>query len=454
MRLHDTLTNKEREFTQDGDHVNLYVCGITPYAPSHLGHAMTFVIFDVLRRYLEHKGFNVMHVQNFTDIDDKIIQHSKEQGLSPEELAEKFMSEYFREMDALNVKRAHVYPRATEEVPGMVSMIQKLEELGHAYAVGSDVYFRVRSKVDYGKLSHRSLDESIAGARVEVNDMKEDPMDFALWKAAKSGEPSWDSPWGKGRPGWHIECSVMSLKYLEGVIDIHGGGQDLMFPHHENEIAQSEAYTGEQPSVKFWMHSGLLQLDQGKMSKSIGNLVTIGKAMELYGGDVLRLFFLSSHYRSPLSYSTESLEGSKQALDRLVTALRPSVPIDLDTVIDTNSYMESFYVAMDDNMNTPKAIAALFDLTRTINRHKDKGHNVGDAQQTLRELAGVLGLVLEEPDSSSSSNITSFVELLIDVRLKLRKDKNYDLSDTIRQGLEGLGVIIEDTQDGTTWRLS
>jgi len=454
MRLHDTLTNQEREFTHDGDHVNLYVCGVTPYAPSHLGHAMTFIIFDVLRRYLEHKGFNVMHVQNFTDIDDKIIQHSQEQGIPSEELAEKCISQYFEDMDALNVKHAHEYPRATQEVPEMVAMIQKLQELGHAYVVGGDVYFRVRSNVDYGKLSHRSLDESIAGARVEVNDMKEDPMDFALWKAAKSGEPSWDSPWGKGRPGWHIECSVMSLKYLDGVIDIHGGGQDLMFPHHENEIAQTEAYTGEQPSVRFWMHSGLLQLDQGKMSKSIGNLVTIEKAIEAYGGNVLRLFFLSSHYRSPLRYSSESLERSKQAFARLVGAIRPSVAIDSDTAIDTDSYTESFHMAMDDNINTPKAIAVLFELARAINRHKDEGYGVDEAQQTLRELAGILGLVLEDPDFGSSANITPFVELLIDVRLRLRKGENYDMADTIRQGLAGLGVTIEDTQDGTQWRLS
>ena len=317
MKLSDTLTGEKRDFAPAGDTVRMYVCGVTPYSSAHVGHAMSYIVFDVLHRYLEFRGFSVRRVQNFTDIDDKLIDRAAQEGATVEALAEKHIAEYFEDMAALNVREADLYPRATQEIPKIVEVISGLIDSGHAYASGGDVYFRVRSAADYGKLSHRSLDSMRAGARIEPGVEKEHPMDFALWKSAKAGEPAWESPWGPGRPGWHIECSAMALRYLGESIDIHGGGQDLVFPHHENETAQSEAFTGARPFASFWLHNGLLNLDSEKMSKSLGNLVTIRDALQRYSADAIRLSVLNAHYRSPGYYSDEALAGAERAAGRL-----------------------------------------------------------------------------------------------------------------------------------------
>ena len=317
MKLSDTLTGEKRDFAPAGDTVRMYVCGVTPYSSAHVGHAMSYIVFDVLHRYLEFRGFAVRRVQNFTDIDDKLIDRAAQEGVSVHELAERHIAEYFEDMAALNVRPADEYPRATEELPKIVEVISGLIASGHAYESAGDVYFRVRSVEDYGKLSHRSLDQMRAGARIEPGVEKEHPMDFALWKSAKPGEPAWDSPWGGGRPGWHIECSAMALRYLGEEIDIHGGGLDLVFPHHENEIAQSEAFTGARPFSAFWLHNGLLNLDAEKMSKSLGNLVTIRDALSRYSADAVRLSVLNAHYRSPGYYSDDALAASERAVARL-----------------------------------------------------------------------------------------------------------------------------------------
>ena len=324
MKLYNTLTGQVEEFVPvDANEVKMYVCGVTPYSSTHVGHALSYVVFDTLRRYLEYQGYSVRHVQNFTDVDDKIIQRAQESGVSEDELVDEFIGDYFNTMDALNIQRATEYPRATREIPRILDAIAGLIDRGHAYPAAGDVYFRVTSKDDYGKLSHRTLDSMIAGARIQVDENKEHPMDFVLWKGAKPGEPSWDSPWGPGRPGWHIECTAMSLEYLGEQLDIHGGGQDLVFPHHENEIAQSECYTGSKPFARYWMHNGLLQLGSDKMSKSLGNLVSVVEALERYSPDAMRLYFLSSHYRSPLAYSNEGAAAIERSLDRIRHALAP-----------------------------------------------------------------------------------------------------------------------------------
>lgn len=451
MRIYNTLSGKSEEFAAPNGKVNMYVCGITPYSASHIGHAMMSVIFDVVRRYLEFKGFDVRHVQNFTDIDDKMITAANQMGIDVSELAERNIADYLAEMDALNVVRAHEYPRATAEIGQIIEIISKLVEKGYAYSVDGDVYFRVRRNEDYGKLSHRDLDSMLAGARVEIDERKEDVMDFALWKSQKPGEPAWESPWGMGRPGWHIECSAMSIKYLGTSIDIHGGGQDLIFPHHENEIAQSESFTDEVPFSRFWMHNGMLRLGEDKMSKSIGNIVTVGEALENYSSDALRLFFLSSHYRGPLMYTEANVASQERALERLKNAVRPAPSAPGGSVVDANSFKERFVEAMDDDFNTPRALAAMFDLVREINRCKDDGTDVSGAQDTLRELSGILGVTLE--DASESSDAGPFVQLLVDVRTELRAARQFDIADSIRDRLSQMGVTIEDHPGGTDWRI-
>lgn len=452
MRLYDTLTAEKRDFAPLGDEVKMYVCGITPYSASHVGHAMSYIYFDVLRRWLESKGWKVRHVQNFTDIDDKIIDRAQREGLTARELADRYIAEYFEDMDTLNVRRAHLYPRATESIGLMIGMIQRLIERGYAYVSPlGDVYFRVLMAKGYGKLSHRTLEGMMAGARVEPEAGKEHPMDFALWKAAKPGEPWWDSPWGKGRPGWHIECSAMSLHYLGETLDIHGGGQDLIFPHHENEIAQSEAYTGKEPFVRWWVHNGLLRLGLDKMSKSLGNLVTIKEALARFSPDALRLFFLSSHYRSPLTWSEEGVASADRALERLRSALRDGPGPTDGPPLDPSPYVNRFIQGMDDDLNTPQALAALFDLAREINRAREGGAYVGHAQTTLRQLAGTLGLTLQEPVRADLT-ARPFIELLIEVRSELRKIRQYALADRIRSRLLDMGIALEDTPQGTRWR--
>ena len=451
MKIHNTLSGKTEDFEALDGKVNMYVCGITPYSASHIGHAMMSVIFDVVRRYLEFKGYDVRHIQNFTDIDDKMILAANSTGIDVADLAESNITDYLAEMDALNVARAHEYPRATAEIGKITEIIAKLIEKGYAYPVAGDVYFRVNRDEDYGKLSHRDLDGLIAGARVEVDERKEDAMDFALWKSQKPGEPAWDSPWGMGRPGWHIECSAMAIKYLGSSIDIHGGGRDLIFPHHENEIAQSESFTDEVPFSRFWMHNGMLRLGEDKMSKSIGNIVTVGEALSSYSPDALRLFFLSSHYRAPLLYTEANVAGQERALERLKNAVRPASAASVGSTIDASPAKAQFVEAMDDDFNTPRALAAMFDLAREINRGKDEGADVLGAQDTLRELSGVLGISLDK--TAETSGAGPFVQMLVNVRTELRAARQFDIADSIRDRLSELGVTIEDTPEGTEWRI-
>lgn len=449
MKLYNTLSGHAEEFNPQGETVSMYVCGITPYSAAHVGHAMRAVVFDVLRRYLSHKGHTVRHVENFTDIDDKMIDGAARVGVSVSDLAESNIESYLIEMDGLNILRAHEYPRATAEIDKIVEMIVGLVDRGYAYPAGGDVYFRVRAAQDYGKLSHRDIDKLLSGARVSVSEDKEDALDFALWKSQKPGEPAWESPWGPGRPGWHIECSAMALEYLGETIDIHGGGQDLVFPHHENEVAQSESFTGKIPFARHWVHNGLVRLGEDKMSKSLGNMVTIGQALEEHSSDALRLFFLSSHYRSPLTYTQESVEAQERAADRLRSAVSVADNANGD-VLDVTGHRQRFRDAMDDDLNTPQALAAVFDLARDIHRARDAGGNVTDAQIAMRDLTGVLGLTLQA--RRAESDAAPFIDLLIDVRRLLRSAKQFELADGIRDRLVDLDVQLEDTPDGTVWK--
>ena len=452
MRLYDTLSGEQRELVPAGDKVKMYVCGITPYAPCHVGHAMSYIIFDVLRRYLEFRGYQVQHLQNFTDVDDKIIQRAQQEGVSIQDLAEHYIAEFLANMDSLNVLRAHQYPRATEEIPRIVEIISTLMEKGYAYQSNGDVYFRVSRASGYGKLGHRTHESMLAGARVEPDAAKEDPVDFALWKGAKAGEPFWSSPWGPGRPGWHIECTTMSLIYLGETLDIHGGGQDLVFPHHENELAQSEAYTSKTPFVGHWVHNGLLHMGEDKMSKSLGNLVSVTSALKQHGSDAFRLFFLSSHYTSPQTYSEDGFIAMERAAERLRTPLRQfSQDGDVDG-LDPEPYQERFIRAMDSDLNTPQALAVLYDLAHEINREAEASKGIGAAQQMLLKLGGVLGLTFKGSRPEEGQAIEPFVVLLINTRTELRAANQYTLADTIRSGLADLGIILEDTSRGTIWR--
>jgi cysteinyl-tRNA synthetase len=453
MRVFNTLTGQEEDFYPLGDVVTMYVCGITAYDESHIGHAMAYVIYDVIKRYLKFRGYKVKHVQNFTDIDDKIIERANELGIAPADLASKYTNVYLANMAALNVEPADIYPRATEEIAKIIEIIGSLVTNGYAYGFDGSVYFRVRSFHDYGKLSRRNLEDMIA-KETSCEAGKEYPLDFALWKASKPGEPFWDSPWGKGRPGWHMECSAMALKYLGDTIDIHGGGQDLVFPHHENEIAQSESFTGRTPFVRYWLHSGLMQQNKQKMSKSIGNLVNIKDILERFSSDAVRLFILGSHYRSPLTYSEQALEASERSAERLRSALaqRPGVNGGRST-LDTTPFEQRFIEAMDDDFNTAQAIAALFALSKEINRGAEESTNVTEAQQTLLKLAGVLGLTLKEK-ARAISDAHPFISLLVSTRDDLRRNQQWQLADDIRRKLTDLGVTLEDTPQGTTWKFS
>jgi cysteinyl-tRNA synthetase len=480
MKVYSTLSGQKAEFSPQGAEVKIYVCGVTPYDHCHIGHAMSYIVFDVIRRYLRFRGYKVKYVQNVTDIDDKIIDRANKLGISPSELAEKYTSSFFEDMDALNIERADIYPRATEEIPKIIEVIQGLIDKGYAYPAGGSVYFRVRKVADYGKLSHRSLEAMRAAEGAMGSEEKEDAMDFALWKASKPGEPWWESPWGGGRPGWHIECSAMSLKYLGDTLDIHGGGQDLIFPHHENEIAQSESFTGVKPFVKYWMHNGLVQLGEDKMSKSLGNLITIKQALGKYSPDAIRLFILSSHYRSPLKYSEEGLEAAENARERLLRVVSRDDPTGgKGEAFDAEPYRKQFIEAMDDDFNTAKALGILFDLASTINQAGDAGINYSNAQSTLLSLAReVLGLKLEfkppvqmielKPIAIKTSVVSPTLILsakptpeleervnrLVEKRVKCRQEKNWQQADEIRKRLAELGVILEDTPQETKriWR--
>ncbi|MDP2932248.1 MAG: cysteine--tRNA ligase [Chloroflexota bacterium] len=436
MKVHNTLSGQKEEFLPPGSEVRMYVCGVTPYDDSHIGHAMSYIIFDVIRRYLRYRGYKVRYVQNITDIDDKIIARANKLGISAGELAEKFINSFFQDMASLNIERADVYPRATEEIPKIIEIVEGLVAKGHAYPVQGSVYFRVRSDADYGKLAHRTLEPMMAGARIEPGEEKEHPMDFALWKAVKPGEPSWPSPWGPGRPGWHIECSAMSLKYLGNQLDIHGGGQDLIFPHHQNELAQSESFTGVKPFVKYWLHNGLLQFGEEKMSKSLGNLVTIKDALRKYSADAIRIFILSSHYRSPLTYSEAALEAAQRGAERLRQAAQMQGKTQIYGERVIKPYRQRFIDAMDDDFNSAQALAALFDLSREINRETDEGHTIIGAQRMFLDMASVLGLTLTIPEELSfeaklykevqdlhqNNNITELRDKLKDSLKQLEKD--------------------------------
>ncbi len=451
MKITNTLSGLKEAFIPQGEEVKMYVCGITPQSEAHIGHAMSYINFDAIRRYLRFRGYKVRCVQNFTDIDDKIINKAAALGVSISELAEKNMADFMTDMDALNVSRMDLYPRATQEIPKIIEIVQGLVDKGFAYPAEGSVYFRVTRLENYGNLAHRTLDQMMAGARIEPGDEKENPMDFVVWKAAKPGEPSWDSPWGKGRPGWHIECSAMSLRYLGDTLDIHGGGQDLIFPHHENEIAQSESFTGKKPFVKYWMHNGLLRLGEEKMSKSIGNIISIKQALSKYSVDAIRIFILGSHYRSPLTYSPEALEAAEKGAARLRQALESSTSGGKSISLDTAGVRKRFMESMDDDFNTPQALAVLFDLTRELNRLRDEGEDISRAQNLLKELSEVLGLTLKGVGKTAGGS-DQFIQLLLDTRNGLRQAKQYQLADDIRKRLEDLGVLIEDTAGGTTWK--
>jgi cysteinyl-tRNA synthetase len=461
LKVHSTLSREKEEFVPlEGNQVKMYVCGPNVYGPCHVGHAMSYLVFDVIRRYLEYRGYEVKHVQNFTDIEDRIIETANSLGVTVNELAQKYMARFLREMDALNVQRAHHYPRATEVIPKIQEIVQGLIDKGHAYEVDGDVYFRIASDADYGKLTRQSLEAMQAGARVGVDERKEHALDFALWKAAKPGEPSWDSPWGKGRPGWHIECSAMALEFLGDQIDIHGGGRDVIFPHHEDEIAQSESYTGKVPFVKYWMHNGLLRPseEQEKMTRHLGNFVSCEQALERYNPDAIRLFILSSHYRSPITWTEEGIMAADRGLERLRAALRPA-SVDPgsggeDLMAAAEEAREKFMEAMDDDFNTARAIAYLFDLARAINQGRDAGvpaEALTPAQEVLRELVDVLGFTLQEPKGPSEAE--PFIDLLLSLRNDLRAAKEYELADKIRAELAKLGIVVEDGPEGSTWRV-
>jgi len=451
MKVFNTLTGQKEDFHDRNGVVTMYVCGITAYDKCHVGHAMTYIIFDVIRRYLRFKGYKVKYVQNFTDIDDKIIDRANQLGMPASELASKYVDLYFADMDALNIQRADIYPKASEEMPKVIEIIQRLLVKGYAYESEGSVYFRVRNFPDYGKLSHRNLADMISKVSA-YEETKEYPLDFAVWKAAKPDEPFWESPWGRGRPGWHIECTAMALTYLGDSIDIHGGGQDLVFPHHENEIAQSESSSGVTPFVRYWLHSGLMQQDKQKMSKSTGNLVCVEDVLDLFSADAIRLFVLGSHYRSPLGYSEEALEAGERGVERLGSALgQKSSEEEEHAMLDAKPFEQKFVEAMDDDFNTAQAIAVLFELTREINRGAEQGANITEAQHTMLKLAGILGLTLEEK-TQTTSDTEAFISLLAFTRDDLRRNQQWQLADKIRDGLADLGIILEDTPQGTRWK--
>ena len=462
MKLYNTMTMQKEEFVplQQGS-VKMYACGPTVYNYIHVGNARPLIVFDVLRRYFEYRGFNVDFVQNFTDIDDKIINRANEEGTTSSEVAEKYIAEYQTDARGLGVREATVHPKATENVQQIIDMVSALIEKGFAYQSGSDVYFRTAAFPEYGKLSRQPLDELMAGARVNVAEVKENPVDFALWKGAKPGEPQWDSPWGPGRPGWHIECSAMAQRYLGETIDIHCGGQDLIFPHHENEIAQSECCFGTE-FARFWLHNGFISIDDKKMSKSLGNFFTVRDAAEAYGYENIRMFMLMSHYRSPLNYSGDILLQAKSALDRLksgkstlefIAANGSDTVTEQEFIAGLARYRERFIEAMDDDLNTADAISVIFELIRESNIIANTAQPSKEfAVKTLdvfNELTGVLGLIYEDADGG---DLDREVEALIEERQTARADKNWARADEIRDKLSAMGIVLEDTPQGVKWK--
>ena len=464
LKIYNTLTRKTEEFqTLEPGVVKMYVCGVTVYNDAHVGHAMSAIVFDIIRRYLEYRGYKVRHVMNYTDVDDKIINRANALKEDPLELSQRYIEDYAHDLASLNVLPATSTPQVSKTMPLIIEFIQGLIQKEAAYAApNGDVYFSVISDNDYGKLSGRKLDDMQAGARIEVGEAKNHPMDFALWKAAKPGEISWDSPWGKGRPGWHIECSAMNLAELGEQIDIHGGGNDLIFPHHENEIAQTESYTGK-PFSRYWVHNGMLQLGGEKMSKSIGNIISIKEFLSKRSSDVMRMLVLNGTYRAPLMFNDETLDAAERNVERLKSALKPASPsasgLPADILSALTAAIEtantSFTEAMDNDFNTAGAIAALFEFSKSINTARDNSataEQLQPAQATFKQLAGVLGLTLEEKKGSSGDEAK--VHALIEERNQARKEKNWKRSDEIRDQLKEMGVTLEDSKDGTTWKWS
>ena len=462
MKVYNTLTRKKEELVPiTPGEIKIYACGPTVYNYIHIGNARPLCIFDILRRYLEYRGYNVKFVQNFTDIDDKIIRRANEEHVDFSEISERYIKEFWTDADGLNVRHATINPKATENIDAIIQIISTLIEKGYAYEAQGDVYFSTEKFKDYGKLSHQPLEDLEAGARIMVGEVKREPMDFAVWKAAKPGEPAWDSPWGKGRPGWHIECSAMNWRYLGDTIDIHCGGQDLIFPHHENEIAQSECFTGK-PFAHYWMHNGYINVDNVKMSKSLGNFFTVRDVAEKYGYEPIRYLLISAQYRSPINYSPDIIEQCIAALNRLYTC-RDSLDFELKNAVDAehdgdkavidgfNKYREQFISAMDDDLNTADAIASIFELVRDINTNvvgkTPSKALVEGAIAMFDELTGVLGLVYNR----KTETLDSDVEALIEARTNARKEKNWAEADRIRDQLKEMGIVLEDTAQGVKW---
>ncbi len=481
MQIYNTLTRRKEKFVpRDPGKVSMYVCGPTTYNFIHLGNARPLVVFDTVRRYFICRGYRVRYIQNFTDIDDKIINRAREEGEDPILLARKYVDEYYRDADALNVLRADVHPKVSDHLPEIIGMVRVLINRGHAYEVEGDVYFDISSFREYGKLSGRSLEEMQAGARVEVDPRKRHPMDFALWKASKPGEPAWDSPWGPGRPGWHIECSAMSRKYLGDNFDIHGGGFDLIFPHHENEIAQSEAATGR-PFVRYWMHNGFITVNQEKMSKSLGNFFLVREILSKFPPETVRFFLLSTHYRSPLDFDDEKLAAAGRGLERIRTCVRlleeaaggasreeAGTASDLDLVDALDNRRRQFEDAMDDDFNTALAIGAVFDTVGDINSYLHRTKAVGSsaaplkkARSLLESFNSVLGLfksgpdgkiIVEREDRGEGKLVGDLIDLIVRIRQEARSRKDWTTADSIRNGLKEIGIILEDTPQGVRWK--
>ena len=477
IKVYNTLTKKKEDFVpiQEGK-VGIYVCGVTPYNHPHIGNARPFVVWDVIKRFLEHEGYDVTHVQNFTDVDDKIINKANEEKVTWDVICNRYIDAYFEVMDKLNVKRAHIYPRVSEHIPDIIQTVQTLIDNGYGYVVDGDVYYRVEKFKHYGELSGRNLEDMQAGARVDVDERKENPMDFALWKAAKPGEPSWDSPWGKGRPGWHIECSTMSMKYLGKTFDFHGGGSDLIFPHHENEIAQSEGCSGCHPFVHYWVHNGFITVNEEKMSKSLGNFFTVLDILKQFEPEVVRFFILNTHYRSPLDFSDDRLTEAKKNLERLTTA--KANLSELSKIISVGPTKESlekraavakiredFMDAMRDDFNTALAISYIFALAKEINIYqqavaagttKPDGKLVDQMNKVFTELTGIIGILEDKgaaaPATAEEVDETKAIEAKIAERQEARKNKDYAKADAIRKELADKGIILEDTPQGIRWK--
>ena len=463
MKIYNTLTRQKETFIPlEENKIKMYVCGPTVYNFFHIGNARPFMIFDAFRNYMEYRGYEVTYVQNFTDVDDKIIKRANEEGISPIEVAEKYIAEYFKDADALGIKRATVHPRVTENIENIITFIEDLISKGFAYELNGDVYFNSQAYKEYGKLSKQNLEELNLGARIDVNDEKKHPIDFALWKAKKEGEIGWQSPWGEGRPGWHIECSVMSARYLGDTIDIHAGGQDLIFPHHENEIAQSEARSGKQ-FARYWMHNGYINVDNQKMSKSLGNFFTVRDILSEFSGQVIRFFLLSAHYRNPVNFSKELILQAKAGMERLANSKERLVftishakgqmnESELELVSALENHRDRFIEAMDDDINTADAISIIFELARFSNTNVNENSSLEWAEKNLNlfnELTGVLNIIKAE-DTASIDN--EQIEKLIKDRVEAKKNKDFALADAIRDELKSMGIEIEDTRQGTKWK--